>query len=123
MSLADVQRRLAAALLSGEMSDVADLFDGRRRPPRPRLDLYCDSVLAGLAGVLSARFPETRRRLGDTVFAAAARDFARLHPPRSPLLGEFGLEFPAFLASDGRPFAERSIADTARREWSEPGVS
>ena len=59
--------------------------------------------MAGLAGVLAARFPETRRRLGDAAFAAAVKDFARLHPPRSPLLGEFGLEFPGFLASVGRP--------------------
>jgi hypothetical protein len=119
MTLADAQRRLAAALLSGETGDVADLFEGGRRSPRTVLDVYCESIVAGLAGVLAGHFPNTRRSLGHAAFTLAAKEFVRLHPPRSPLLSHYGGDFPGFLACAGRTTAEASVAKTARREWDE----
>lgn len=117
MTLADSQERLAAALLSGEMRDVADRFDGRLRSPLAGLALYRESMLASLTAVLGASFPVVRRRLGDAAFRRAAQDFIHLHPPRSPVLREYGREFPAFLSADERPTEERPVAAIARREW------
>jgi hypothetical protein len=117
MSLADVQRSIATVLLTGDPGEAAAHFEETRRPARIGLNLYRDSILAGLIGVLSARFPETRRMLGEAPFAAAARDFVCAHPPRSPLLSAYGRDFADFLGSRSTLSDPARSEESARREW------
>lgn len=67
-------------------------------PPR-NFRIYRNNVYAGLIKSLEARFPVVRRLVGDDFFAQCARIFVELSPPRSPVLLQYGAEFPDFISA------------------------
>ena len=84
--------------------------------PRERFAVYRNNVVVGLAGALEARFPATRKIVGEDFFNGAAKLFAAAQPPRSPLMLFYGDAFPTFLA-DFEPAREVPyLADVARLE-------
>jgi hypothetical protein len=105
--IAVMQQTFAEALLDTE------------RPvpfPRRRFAIYRNNVVVGLVDALAARFPATQRIVGEEFFRAMARLYVIAHPPRSPLLMEYGDDFPHFVAAFG-PAAELPyLADVARLE-------
>ena len=66
--------------------------------PRKRFSVYRNNVIIGLVNALEARFPATRKIVGEDFFKGAAKVFAAAQPPRSPLMMFYGDGFPAFLA-------------------------
>jgi hypothetical protein len=64
-----------------------------------RYSVYRNNVVAGLAGAMAESFPVVEKLVGPEFFRAMAAEFARAHPPKSPVLMEFGGAFPAFLAT------------------------
>lgn len=82
-----------------------------------RFAIHRNNVLAGLVKVLEARFPVTRRLVGDAFFAMMAADFVRASPPHSPVLLEYGEALPAFIAAfiPARDLAY--LPDVARLEY------
>ncbi len=68
---------------------------GLMRPKRFRV--HRNTVFASLTGALRARYPVIERLVGADFFEAAARHFIEAHPPRSPMLIEYGDGFAAFL--------------------------
>ena len=84
--------------------------------PRERFAIYRNNVMVGLVSALEARFPATRKIVGEDFFKGAAKSFAATQPPRSPLMMFYGDAFPAFLA-DFEPAREVPyLADVARLE-------
>jgi Putative DNA-binding domain len=84
--------------------------------PRERFAIYCNNVVVGVVSALEARFPATRKIVGEDFFKGAAKLFAATQPPRSPLMLFYGDAFPAFLA-DFEPAREVPyLADVARLE-------
>jgi Putative DNA-binding domain len=84
--------------------------------PRARFAVYRNNVMVGLVSALEARFPATRKIVGEDFFEGAAKLFAATQPPRSPLMMLYGDTFPAFLA-DFEPAREVPyLADVARLE-------
>ncbi len=84
--------------------------------PQQRFAIYRNNVMVGLVSALEARFPATRKVVGEDFFKGVARLFAAAQPPRSPLMLFYGDEFPAFLA-DFEPAREVPyLADVARLE-------
>ncbi len=82
-----------------------------------RFGVYRNNVYAGLVGVLGDRFPATRRITGEEFFAGFARQFAEMHPPRSPALVFYGDAFAGAMRAapecDDAPY----LADVAAIEW------
>jgi len=82
-----------------------------------RFRVYRNNVFASLINALRARYPVIERLVGEDFFEAAAAHFIEAHPPRSPILIDYGEDFSAFLASfepaDTLPY----LADVARLEW------
>lgn len=66
--------------------------------PAKRFTVYRNNVMVGLVSALEARFPASRKIVGEDFFKGAAQVFAAAHPPRSPLMMYYGNDFPAFLA-------------------------
>src|SRR5579863_9947696 len=66
------------------------------RPDARRFAVYRNNVAVGLTRALEARFPVTRRLVGDDFFRAAAGAFLAVHKPRDAVLVRFGAEFPEF---------------------------
>ena len=64
-----------------------------------RFAVYRNNVASSLIKALEARFPVIERLVGDAFFKGVAHAFIRAHPPRSPVLMEYGDAFPAFLTA------------------------
>lgn len=102
--LAEVQTALRRAVVSAELSAAAPYLTAPVDPLR-RLEIHRRHYEASLVEVLLARHPACVWLLGSAFVVAAARDFVRLSPPRSPVIAEYGWEFGTFLAN--RPGASQ----------------
>jgi hypothetical protein len=85
-------------------------------PPK-RFGVYRNNVFASLITALRARCPVIERLVGEDFFEAAACHFIEAHPPRSPILIDYGEGFSAFLESFEPAGALPYLADVARLEW------
>ena len=81
--------------------------------------MYRNNVTVSLIDALAAVYPAVQRITGVDFFRAMARFHVRATPPTSPLLFEYGRDFPAFI--EGYEYAQAMpwLADTARieRAW------
>lgn len=126
--VADIPARRAALAYGAEFT-VALLDPGRDTPaivsgPRKksaarRYDVYRNNVTVSLVNALADIFPAVRRIVGEEFFRAMARLHVRKHPPASPLLFEYGREFPDFIAGFEHARPLPYLADVARieRAW------
>jgi hypothetical protein len=84
-----------------------------------RYNVYRNNVTVSLIGALAATYPAVQRIVGVDFFRAMARFHIRETPPNSPLLFEYGRDFPAFI--ERYEYAQEMpwLADTARieRAW------
>ncbi|HUR43439.1 MAG TPA: DNA-binding domain-containing protein [Aestuariivirga sp.] len=78
----------------------------------PRFGVYRNNVTAALINALRVRYPVVAKLLGEEEFAAITLDFLSAHKPRSPILIDYGDNYPDFLATKGTPY----LADVARLE-------
>lgn len=114
------------------MGDTAEFAAGLLNPQHPvpllvkgqiarRYAVYRNNVTVGLIRALEANFPVVRRLLGEEYFAGFARDFAQGHPPQSPLMFQYGADFPAALERAEDLASYPYLADVARLEiiWRE----
>jgi hypothetical protein len=79
--------------------------------------VHRNNVFASLIGALRARYPVIERLVGEDFFEAAAGHFIEAHPPRSPVLIDYGEGFNAFLGSFEPASTLPYLADVARLEW------
>ena len=109
------------------MGDTAEFAAGLLDPQHPvpllvkgqiarRYAVYRNNVTVGLIRALEANFPVVRRLLGEEYFAGFARDFAQGHPPQSPLMFQYGADFPAVLERAEDLASYPYLADVARLE-------
>jgi hypothetical protein len=84
-----------------------------------RYNVYRNNVTVSLIDSLAAIYPAVQRITGNDFFRAMARFHVRATPPSSPLLFDYGRDFPAFIETyefaQGMPW----LADVARieRAW------
>src|SRR5258708_38830903 len=106
------------------------LFDAQRETPASvtgphgkaavkRYNVYRNNVTVSLIAALAAIFPATQRITGVDFFRAMARFHVRATPPTSPLLFEYGRDFPDFIDSYEYAKPMLWLADVARieRAW------
>lgn len=82
-----------------------------------RFNVHRNSMYSGLVGCIEATFPVVRRLVGNEFFVATASVFVANHPPRSPVLIEYGAEFASFLDHFAPVRSLPYLADVARLEW------
>lgn len=110
------QRKFAAALLDPTMPVPCGLVGPDREPSEKRFNVYRNNVIAGLVEALEAAFPAVRRITGDEFFAAMARIYVSLAPPRSPIMLDYGETFPNFIGSFEPAKCIPYLPDVARLE-------
>lgn len=115
-TLDERQRHFAAALLDPHAPIPCGLVGPNRQPDAKRFNVYRNNVVAGLVGALAASWPVTRRIVGEAFFAAMARSYARLEPPRSPVMLAYGQTFPAWIETFEAAACLPWLADVARLE-------
>jgi hypothetical protein len=118
-----LQPSFAAAFIQG-LTDPAhatpvDVVGPCGKAAIKRYNVYRNNVTVSLIDALAATYPAVQRITGVEFFRAMARFHVRAAPPTSPLLFEYGRDFPAFIA--GYEYAQDMpwLADTARieRAW------
>lgn len=84
-----------------------------------RYNVYRNNVTVSLIDALAAIYPAVQRITGVDFFRAMARFHVRAKPPTSPLLFDYGRDFPAFIARYEHAQAMPWLADVARveRAW------
>jgi hypothetical protein len=123
--LAELQPRpnfsdaFAAGLMDPEHATPADLVGPHGKDAIKRYNVYRNNVMASLIDALAATYPAIQRITGVEFFRAMARFHIRATPPTSPLLFEYGRDFPAFIGTYDYAQDMPWLADVARieRAW------
>ena len=107
------------ALLDPEVGTPALVAGPNGKAATKRYNVYRNNVTVSLIDALAAVFPATMRITGEEFFRAMARFHARATPPTSPLLFEYGRDFPDFIERYEHAQSMPWLADVARieRAW------
>ncbi|WP_018316980.1 DNA-binding domain-containing protein [Bradyrhizobium sp. WSM2793] len=89
----------APALLDPARSTPAIVTGPNGKAAGRRYDVYRNNVTVSLIDALAAVYPAVQRITGAEFFRAMARFHVRSNPPTSPLLFEYGRDFPEFIAA------------------------
>ncbi len=122
MKLAALQQLFAAAAMgtasaSEQARLEAQLQGSRVLPARQGIEAYRTSVDGKLRRSLEQVYPVCHRLVGEDFFQAMASAFLEHGVSRSPDLGDYGAEFPAFLTTFRPARYLAYLADVARLEW------
>jgi hypothetical protein len=90
-------------------------------PSARRFAVYRNNVVVGLIDTLAAAYPAVERLVGGPFFKAMAAAYAVRHPPRSPIMLDYGDGFADFIAAFAPASSVPYLADVARieRAWVE----
>jgi len=109
----------ASALLDPERAPPAFVAGPNGKAVNKRYAVYRNNVTVSLIDALAATFPATMRITGVDFFRTMARFHVRATPPISPLLFEYGYDFPDFIERYEYARSMPWLADVARieRAW------
>lgn len=109
----------AAGLTNPGYAAPADVIARPGKGVARRYNVYRNNVTVSLIEALAAIYPAVQHITGVEFFRAMARFHVRATPPTSPLLFEYGRDFPVFIASYEYARDMPWLADTARieRSW------
>lgn len=111
-----LEQHFAAALRQPDTAPPSGLVNPDGSPARKRFDVYRNNVAQSLSEALALAFPAVQSLVGTEFFAALALEHIRAFPPRSPVMMQYGADFPQFLA-DFPPLAHLPyLPDIARLE-------
>jgi hypothetical protein len=106
----------AAPLVDPELETPAIVAGPAGKGAVRRFNVYRNNVTVSLIDALAAVYPAVQRITGVDFFRAMARFHIRATPPTSPLLFEYGRDFPAFIERYEHARPMQWLADTARLE-------
>ncbi len=109
----------APALTVPSLSVPVGVVGPRGKAAVKRYNVYRNNVTVSLIDALAAIYPATQRITGVEFFRAMARFHVRATPPVSPLLFEYGRDFPGFVKNYEYAQDMPWLADVARieRAW------
>jgi hypothetical protein len=109
----------SCALLDPDMATPTVVAGPKSKAAVKRYNVYRNNVTVSLINALAAAFPETLRITGGDFFRAMARFYVRATPPTSPLLFEYGRDFPDFIERYEYAQSVPWLSDVARieRAW------
>jgi hypothetical protein len=109
----------APALMDPACAIPIGLVGPRGKVAVKRYNVYRNNIAVSLIDALAAIYPAVQRITGVEFFRAMARLHIRGTPPTSPLLFEYGRDFPAFIEGFEHAHDMPWLADTARieRAW------
>ena len=107
------------ALLDPDVATPTVVAGPKSKAAVKRYNVYRNNVTVSLINALAAAFPATLRITGVDFFRAMARFYVRSTPPSSPLLFEYGRDFPDFIEQYEYAQSVPWLADVARidRAW------
>ncbi len=111
--------RFSSALMDPAGMTPRDVIGPRGKAAHKRYNVYRNNVTVSLIDAIAAVFPAVQRDRGYRLFRGMARLHVRATPPTSPLLFEYGRDFPAFVEGFEHTQDLPWLADVARieRAW------
>ena len=111
--------RFATGLTDPTCPTPSGITGPRGKGAVKRYNVYRNNVTVSLIEALVAIYPAVQRITGTEFFRAMARFHVRATPPTSPLLFEYGRDFPAFIENYEYAQDMPWLADVARieRAW------
>jgi hypothetical protein len=106
----------AAGLIDASRDTPSVIAGPKGKAAARRYNVYRNNVTVSLIDALAAIYPAVQRITGVDFFRAMARFHIPATPPTSPLLFEYGRDFPAFIEQYEYARAMPWLADTARLE-------
>jgi len=122
LRLENIQERSYAAIFASALirpdQEIPRVVAGGKAALK-RYNVYRNNVTVSLIDALAATYPAVQRITGVGFFRAMARSHIRAAPASSPLLFEYGRDFPAFIKRYEHAKEMPWLADTARieRAW------
>ncbi|WP_233809677.1 HvfC/BufC N-terminal domain-containing protein [Paraburkholderia sp. HP33-1] len=115
----DYAATFARGLTNPELATPKGIVATHGKGVVKRYNVYRNNVTVSLIDALAAIYPAVQRITGVEFFRAMARFHVRATPPASPLLFEYGRDFPAFIETYEYAGDMPWLADTARieRAW------
>ncbi|WP_416772115.1 DNA-binding domain-containing protein [Pseudomonas sp. RHF3.3-3] len=105
--------RFSAALLDPQQPCPPGLHSRNGADPASRFAVYRNNVQSSLINALADSYPVVRALVGDEFFRAMAAVHVRQHPPRSPILNDYGREFATFIRGFAPAASVPYLADVA----------
>ena len=114
-----VYTAFAAGLIDPSRDIPSAVVGPKGKAAAKRYNVYRNNVTVSLIEALAAIYPAVQRITGPDFFRAMARSHVRATPPTSPLLFEYGRDFPDFIQQYKYARPMPWLADTARveRAW------
>jgi hypothetical protein len=117
-SLVEIQRGIAAAMISGDAASLAGLgIVAGTISPAARIDIYRSNVFGNYRKALAATFPVVRQLVGAAFFNAAIDAYVRAHPSTRGDVNRYGDNLARFLAAYEPARTLAYLPDIARLEW------
>jgi hypothetical protein len=117
-SLVEIQRGVAAAMISGDPPALAGLgIVAGTMSPAARIDIYRRNVFGNYRKALATTFPVVRQLVGAAFFNAAADAYVRAHPSTRGDVNRYGDDLARFLAAYEPARTLAYLPDIARLEW------
>lgn len=116
MDFAASQTAFTEALLHPDRALPSGITTARGEADMARFAVYRNNVFVGLTRALAQNFPVVVRLVGPDFFAAMARIYAQDRQPSSPLMMDYGRDFPEFVADFPPAQALAYLPDIARIE-------
>lgn len=115
----DYAKAFSPGLIKPDYPVPETITAGPGKGVQKRYNVYRNNVTVSLIDSLAAIYPAVQRITGTEFFRAMARFYVRATPPLSPLLFEYGRDFPAFIEAYEYAQDMPWLADTARveRAW------
>lgn len=115
-SLAEMQRLVRRAVVTGDAAPLAGLLVGGRDPLN-RLKIHQRHYETSLVTAIAGKFPATAWLVGAPFLSLAARAFVQDCPPTAPCIAEYGDRFPSYLASRAETERLPYLRNFAELEW------
>lgn len=116
-SLRDRQTEFHSALVDRARPAPVGIVKQDGTGAASRFDIYRNNRMVSLIDALAAVFPAVENLVGTDFFRAMAREFIIAHPPLSPVLIEYGGDFPGYVTAFEPAQSLDYLGDVARVEW------
>lgn len=111
------QNQFRDAILDAAHPVPDGLVDGAGRPAGRRFSVYRNNIAVGLTDALAASFPVIEKLLGEQNFKGVIGIYLRQSLPPTPLIPDYGIDLPEFLAVFPQLSHIGYLADIARLEY------